>query len=95
MFEKRRAILRDALNCKDLKKLDKRDFLRAWKALAFLNNALHPDDYNSPDGGWTEELKPLAREAFRRRGIGELTDGQTYPYRKVLEGIKARRLQEK
>lgn len=92
MFEKRRAILRDALKCKDLKKLNKRDFLKAWKALAFLNNALHPDDYNSPDGGWPEELKPLAREAFRRRRIGELTDEQLYPYREVLKSIKARHL---
>jgi len=64
MFEKRKAILREALKCKVLKKLDKRVFLKAWRTVAFLNNALHPDDYNSPDGGWPERLNPLAREAF-------------------------------
>ena len=95
MFEKRKAILQEALKCKNLKKLDKRDFLKAWRALAFLNNALHPDDYNSPDGGWPEELKPLAREAFRRAKIGELSDDELYCYQEVLKSIKARRVQQK
>lgn len=55
MFEKRKAILQEALKCKDIKKLNKRNFLKAWKALAFLNNALHPDEVDNPDGGWLAE----------------------------------------
>lgn len=36
MIEKRKAILRKVLKCKNLKSLDKKAFLRAWKAVAFL-----------------------------------------------------------
>jgi hypothetical protein len=90
MFEKRKAILREALKCKDLKKLDKRDFLKVWRTIFFLQNGLHPDEYKNPEGGWPERLKPLAREAFRRAKTGEFADDEIYCYREVLKGIKAR-----
>ena len=95
MFEKRKAILEKALKCKDLKKLKKRVFLKAWKAIFFLHNGLHPDEHKNPDGGWPRRLKPLAREAFRRAEIGELTDVELYPYNEILKSIKARRVQQK
>jgi len=86
MIEKRKAILQEALKCKNLKKLDKRDFLKVWKSLAFLQPGLHPDDASD----WPRILKQLAREAFRRAKISELSDDELYCYREVLKGIKAR-----
>jgi hypothetical protein len=89
MFEKRKAILREALKCKDLKKLDKRNFLKAWKALAFLHPGLHPDDTSN----WPKRLKPFAREAFRRFEKGKIAEEELYPVSDALKGLEARRVQ--
>ncbi|KKR03209.1 MAG: hypothetical protein UT30_C0035G0004 [Candidatus Uhrbacteria bacterium GW2011_GWF2_39_13] len=90
MIEKKKCILNNALKCKNLKRLNKKTFLNAWKALAFLHPYLHPDEYENFDGGWPEQLKPLAREAFRMSEIGEFKDNQLYPASEALKGIKAR-----
>jgi hypothetical protein len=65
-MKKRKAILKEALKCKDLKKLEKEAFLNAWHAVAFLYPYLHPDEIGNPDGGWPKRLKPLAMEVWRR-----------------------------
>lgn len=95
MFEKKKQILNNALKCKDIKTLDKKTFLNAWRAVFFLSPSLHPDEWKNPDGGWTKRLKPLAAEAFRRVKIGELSDDELYCYQEVLKSIKVRRMQQK
>jgi hypothetical protein len=88
-MQRRKAVLREALRCNDIKSLDKEIFLEAWKAIAFLQPGLHPDEYRNPDGGWPEELKPFAEEAFRRRERNEISDEVLYPWEEALKGIKA------
>ena len=89
-MHKRKQILQEALKHGDQKSLGKEAFLDAWKAVAFLNPGLHPDEFENPDDGWPEELKPLAEEAFRRFEIGEFSDGELYCYKDAMKGIKAR-----
>ncbi|OGV51113.1 MAG: hypothetical protein A2017_05320 [Lentisphaerae bacterium GWF2_44_16] len=90
-MRKRELILKEVLNCKDIKKLDKSVFLKAWKAVYFLNPSLHPDDATNPEGGWPKRLKPLALEAFRRFKIGEFSEGDSYCYKEAVKGLEARR----
>ena len=71
--------------------LPRRLFLRAWCSIAWLHPGLHPDGYQGRDSGWPKELRPLAREAFRRRQAGRLTDIELYPY----PAAKARILRER
>ena len=71
--------------------LARRPFLRAWCSIAWLYPGLHPDGYQCRDSGWPKELRPLAREAFRRRQAGRLTDMELYPY----PAAKARILRER
>jgi hypothetical protein len=92
MFEKKKQILNNALKCKNLKKLNKKTFLNTWKAIFFLSPGIHPDEYQNPNGGWPEELKPLAKEAFRRFEKGEFSEGNIYPYREAMKGLEARRV---
>jgi len=72
----------------DLRALSKREFLRVWKAFCFLEPGLHPDEYDNPDGGWSERWKPLAAEAFRRAEAGELADDELYPWMAALKGVE-------
>lgn len=87
-MRKRKQILKEALKHGNLESLEKEDFLDAWKAIAFLYPGLHPDEADNPDGGWPEELKPFAEEAFRRYEAGELADDQLYPWQEAMKGIK-------
>ena len=75
------------LKCDDLKSLDKDAFLKGWQAIAFLWPGLHPDEADNPDGGWPDELKPLAAEAFRRSNAGELKDDEIYCYKEAMKGL--------
>jgi hypothetical protein len=86
----KKQILKDALKFDELKSLDKETFLNAWKAIAFLNPGLHPDEYQNPDGGWPEELKVFAEEAFRRSEAGELADDELYCYEQAMKGLDAK-----
>lgn len=95
-MKNRRMILERVLACKNLKSLDRRTFLNAWKSMFFLFPCLHPDGFSEPDSGWPEELKPMAREAFRRAETGELGDAEIYPCVMAMEGLKkARHVEEK
>jgi hypothetical protein len=87
-MHKRRQILKETLKRGNLKSLSKEAFQNAWKAVAFLNPGLHPDEVDNPDGGCPEELKPFAAEAFRRFEIGEFSDGELYCYEEAMKGIK-------
>ena len=60
--------------------LPRRLFLRAWCSIAWLYPGLHPDGYQCRASGWPKKLRPLAREAFRRRQADQLTDLELYPY---------------
>lgn len=90
-MRKRKLILNSTLKCKDIKTLDKKTFLKTWKAIAFLHPGLHPDEVENPDGGWPEKLKPIAREAFQRCKIGEFSEGDSYQYKEAMKGLEARR----
>lgn len=56
------------------------EFLKAWSSIAYLMPGLHPDESGHEDGGWPVGWRCLADEAFRRSDIGELADGELYPY---------------
>jgi len=73
-----------------LQKLSKVEFVRAWCSLAYLYPGLHPDGYEDKDSGWPEELKPVAKEAWRRARAGKITDNQLYCY----QACKARLIDE-
>jgi len=76
----------------NLERLPRRTFLRAWCSVAWLYPGLHPDGYQCRDSGWPKELKPLAKEAFRRRRAGQLTDLELYPYPAAKARIQRERL---
>jgi len=59
--------------------LPKEDFINTWHSISYLYPGLHPDDYDSPDGGWPRVLKPFAVEAWARFESGELNDAELYP----------------
>jgi len=69
-----------------LANLGKRDLLLAWWSFCWLEAALHPDDAEV----WPEEVSealPLAAEACRRYGAGEIEDGEYYPAEAVRHRI--------
>jgi hypothetical protein len=88
-IQKRKAILLEALKCKDIKSLDKDAFLGIWKAIAFLFSGLHPDGFEDDDSGWPEELKPFAEEAWRRYEENEISGEDIYPAEEARKGINA------
>jgi len=58
--------------------LNRTDFVRLWWAFFYLNPGLHPDGFDV-GSGWPAEFRPVAREAWRRFELGELTDEELYP----------------
>ena len=91
IVNKKRKILNSVLSANSLSELDKDTFLKGWKAFAFLYPGLHPDDFDAEDSGWTEDLMPLAEEAFRRYESGLISDEEMYCYEEVKKGILAAR----
>lgn len=82
-MQKKKLFLKSALRCKDFKTLDKKTFLKLWKAIAFVYPGLHPDD-----DGWSEKLKPVVNEAFRRLEIGEFSESDLYQVKEAIKGLK-------
>ena len=90
-MKNRKRILENALKCKDFKTLDKKRFLKAWRAVFFLLPSLHPDEHKNSDGGWPEKLKPLAAEAVQRYENCEISACDFYPYKAAIKGLKKAR----
>lgn len=59
--------------------LSRDKFLRVWNSIAYLNPGLHPDHHDEQDGGWTDELRLFAVEAFRRADAGDISEDEIYP----------------
>jgi hypothetical protein len=75
-----------ALSPSELEGLGKDRLLLAWWSFFWLNAALHPDDAEV----WPEPVakaRPLAAEARRRYGAGEIEDGEYYPAAAVRHRI--------
>ena len=53
--------------------------LKMWSCIAYLHQGLHPDEVDSPDGGWPSEFLPYANEIWSRHGKGEINDEALYP----------------
>lgn len=62
-----------------LEQLPKRDFMRAWCAIAYAFPGLHPDGYDDYESGWPRVLRRFAAEAWRRAESGELNDEELFP----------------
>ena len=86
--QERKNYLQKLLSIKSIRTADHNTFLKGWKAVAFLYPGLHPDGFNSPDSGWTDELKPIAADAFRRADAGTLADDELYPWRDCKDGVR-------
>ena len=70
--------------------LGKQALLLAWWSFFWLEAALHPDDAEV----WPDEVAeslPLAAEAPRRYGTGEIGDGEYYPAEAVRHRIRHER----
>jgi len=89
VMDKKRKILNSILSASSLSELDKDTFIKGWKAFAFLYPGLHPDDFDAEDSGWTEDLTPLAEEAFRRYESDLISDEEMYCYEEAKKGILA------
>jgi len=72
---------------KTLSLLPKRDFVRAWCAIAYLYPGLHPEGYDDEDSGWPRVLKPFAAEAWRRACADELSDAELFVSDAAWAGI--------
>ncbi|HWQ90043.1 MAG TPA: hypothetical protein VN673_00110 [Clostridia bacterium] len=75
-----RAALRGAV-----RRMPKRDFLRAYCSLAYLYPGFHPDCIDDWDG--PTDILRLAREAWRRAAASQLTDNELYPYQATKAAI--------
>ncbi len=53
-------------------------FLRGWNALFYLHPGLHPDDSDQSDGGWPEDLRRIASEAWSRVDAGTIPEDDVY-----------------
>jgi hypothetical protein len=72
-----------------VRKMPKRDFLKAYCSLAYLYPGFHPDgidDWNGPRG-----ILRIAREAWRRANAAQLTDNELYPYQATKAAISRAR----
>lgn len=78
------AQLNKIKNLPSLRFIKKRVFLNAWKALAFLNTGLHPDEVDD----WPEDLKNIGLEAWRRYKSSELKETEFWVYRDCMFGIE-------
>lgn len=87
VINKKRKILNAVLSANSLSELDDDTFIEGWKAFAFLYPGLHPDDFDAENSGWTEDLIPLAKEAFRRYDLGLIGDEEMYCYEEAKKGI--------
>ena len=81
------ANFRRASGSGPLDAFSKRDFMRAWSAVAYLFPGLHPDGFEDDGSGWPRVLKPFAAEAWRRNEADELEDAETYPCAALWAGI--------
>ncbi len=61
-----------------LEMLLKMAFMKAYCSVAYLYPGFHPDDLEGWDG--PAGVVRFAREAWRRAGLGELSDNELYPY---------------
>src|SRR6516164_3346028 len=61
-----------------VRRIPKRNFLKAYCSLAYLYPGFHPDFIEEWEG--PKDLMRIAREARRREKAGELTDNELYPY---------------
>lgn len=52
--------------------------LKIWNCIAYLPPGLHPDEVDSPDGGWPTEYLPYAHEIWNRHERGEINDDTLY-----------------
>jgi len=52
--------------------------LKVWHCIAYLHPNLHPDEIDNPDGGWPDELIPLANEIWKRFNDGVIKDEEIY-----------------
>lgn len=68
--------------------LDSESFVRAWCSISFLNPGLHPDDFDSEEGGWSPELQTFAAEAWRRFEAGLISDKVLYPSDATRAGLR-------
>jgi hypothetical protein len=53
--------------------------LKIWNCIAYLHAGLHPDEIESPDGGWPNQYLLYAKEVWKRHEKGEVTDDALYP----------------
>ncbi len=86
-IQERKNNLQKLLSIKSLKSVDHSTFMKGWKSVAFLYPGIHPDEFDNPDGGWPDELKPIAEEAFRRFEAGTFSDEEMYPWQECKKGI--------
>lgn len=72
--------------------LPKMAFMKAYCSMAYLYPGFHPDDLEGWEG--PAGVVRFAREAWRRAGIGELSDNELYPYQtsKARVGRARRRM---
>lgn len=86
--QERKNYLQKLLSIKSIRTADQNTFLKGWKAVAFLYPGIHADEFDNPTGGWPDELKPVAAEAFRRADAGRMADDELYPWRDCKDGVR-------
>ncbi|CAA6679695.1 MULTISPECIES: hypothetical protein [unclassified Lentimonas] len=52
--------------------------LKVWQCIAYLHPRLHPDEVDTPYGGWPNSFLPYANEIWNRHQQGELNDEALY-----------------
>lgn len=83
-----RAALRGAV-----RRMPKRNFLKAYCSLAYLYPGFHPDGIDDWDGPKT--ILRIAREAWRRARAAKVSDNELYPYQATKAAIARARAKAK
>lgn len=87
IYEKKDRFLKERIEQDKFNSLPKNEFLKIWRTVFWLYPGLHPDEALNPDGGWPDEIKPVANEAMQRYEKGILNDHEYYCYRAAKQRI--------
>lgn len=63
-----------------LKEIKDQSLIKGYHQIFEQHPGLHPDGFDDPDSGWTDELRPVCAEMWRRVELPESTVNEEHMY---------------